>query len=182
MMHAERLFCTVGVHPTRCGDFESYSDGPEAYLQALLKLAVEGSNEKKVVAIGECGLDYDRCVFLDLFVGSTVCCDVQSTHGTHGNALGLCRLHFCDKDTQRKYFRQQFQLAAATRLPMFLHLRAAADDFMQILSEERSSMAAGVVHSFDGTTAEVESLLKFNDIYIGEKCILQCRSLRIPLA
>ncbi len=51
----------MGVHPTRCTEFESYSEGPEAYLQALQSLAWEGSAEKKVVAIGECGLDYDRC-------------------------------------------------------------------------------------------------------------------------
>lgn len=65
---AERLFCTVGVHPTRCTEFQSYSDGPEAYLAALQSLAVEGSAERKVVAIGECGLDYDRCSLLWLFL------------------------------------------------------------------------------------------------------------------
>lgn len=65
---AERLFCTVGVHPTRCTEFESYSDGPEAYLAALQSLAVEGSAERKVVAVGECGLDYDRCSLLWLFL------------------------------------------------------------------------------------------------------------------
>jgi TatD DNase family protein len=31
----ERLFCTVGVHPTRCGEFESFPEGPEAYMAAL---------------------------------------------------------------------------------------------------------------------------------------------------
>ena len=44
----------------------------------------------------------------------------------------LCRLHFCDAATQRKWFSAQFALAAATRLPMFLHLRAAAADFLTI--------------------------------------------------
>ncbi|BDA43738.1 Putative deoxyribonuclease TATDN1 [Coccomyxa sp. Obi] len=132
----ERLFCTVGVHPTRCTEFESHSEGPEAYLQALQSLALEGSAEKKVVAIGECGLDYDR-------------------------------LQFCDKETQLKYFRAQFQLAAATKLPMFLHLRAAAEDFLEVLREQQDKMSAGVVHSFDGSAAELNSLLEFRNIYIG---------------
>ena len=50
-----RLFTTVGVHPTRCGEFEVPEAGsPEEHLDRLLCLAAE--NRDKVVAIGECGL------------------------------------------------------------------------------------------------------------------------------
>lgn len=77
------------------------------------------------------------------------------------------RLQFCDKETQLKYFRAQFQLAAATKLPMFLHLRAAAQDFLEVLREQQGKMSAGVVHSFDGSAAELQSLLDFSNIYIG---------------
>lgn len=31
----ERLFCTVGVHPTRCGEFQAFPEGPDAYMAAL---------------------------------------------------------------------------------------------------------------------------------------------------
>ncbi|KAK5775396.1 hypothetical protein PVK06_043281 [Gossypium arboreum] len=57
-----RLFCTVGVHPTRCKEFEGSGD-PKKHFQALLALAKEGIQKGKVVAIGECGLDYDRLHF-----------------------------------------------------------------------------------------------------------------------
>ncbi|KAB2064349.1 hypothetical protein ES319_A09G012900v1 [Gossypium barbadense] len=57
-----RLFCTVGVHPTRCKEFEESGD-PKKHFQALLALAKEGIQKGKVVAIGECGLDYDRLHF-----------------------------------------------------------------------------------------------------------------------
>ncbi|EFA06484.1 deoxyribonuclease TATDN1 [Tribolium castaneum] len=54
----ERLFTTVGVHPTRCSEFEA---DPQNYL-AQMKHTME-NGARKVVAIGECGLDYDRLQF-----------------------------------------------------------------------------------------------------------------------
>ncbi|KAG8648735.1 hypothetical protein MANES_08G034500v8 [Manihot esculenta] len=130
-----RLFCTVGVHPTRCKEFEESAD-PEQHFQALLSLAQEGIQKGKVVAIGECGLDYDR-------------------------------LHFCPAEIQKKYFEKQFELAHATKLPMFLHMRAAAEDFCEIVERNRDKFSAGVTHSFTGNTEDCDKLLSFNNMYIG---------------
>lgn len=55
----ERLFCTVGCHPTRCLEFNTA--GASAYYDALALLVASGGSN--VVAIGECGLDYARLEF-----------------------------------------------------------------------------------------------------------------------
>lgn len=58
------MYATMGCHPTRSTDFDNYHGGPEAYLQALDSLVAENLTGKgRVVAIGECGLDYDRTHF-----------------------------------------------------------------------------------------------------------------------
>ncbi|CAH1954978.1 unnamed protein product [Acanthoscelides obtectus] len=57
----DRLYATVGCHPTRCGEFEENGTNPEDYLQKLKDTIL--SKQDKVVAIGECGLDYDRTQF-----------------------------------------------------------------------------------------------------------------------
>eukprot|EP01029_Cantina_marsupialis_P027032 TRINITY_DN7420_c0_g1_i1.p1 TRINITY_DN7420_c0_g1~~TRINITY_DN7420_c0_g1_i1.p1 ORF type:complete len:378 (+),score=93.45 TRINITY_DN7420_c0_g1_i1:56-1135(+) len=54
------LYCTVGVHPTRCDEF---LHDEEKYMNDLRAVITEGMACGKVVAIGECGLDYDRLFF-----------------------------------------------------------------------------------------------------------------------
>ena len=54
------LYSTVGVHPTRCNEFEADA---EKHFAALLEVAQQGIKVGKVIAIGECGLDYDRTEF-----------------------------------------------------------------------------------------------------------------------
>ncbi|KAL3839346.1 hypothetical protein ACJIZ3_023937 [Penstemon smallii] len=130
-----RLFCTVGVHPTRCKEFDDSGD-PEKHFEALLSLAKEGVEKGKVVAIGECGLDYDR-------------------------------LHFCPPEIQQKYFEKQFELAYTTKLPMFLHMRAAADDFCNILERNKHKFCSGVAHSFTGSAQDRDSLLSISNLFIG---------------
>lgn len=55
----ERLYCTVGCHPTRCGEFLVDSE----YFNKLDQQIEE--HKDKVVAVGEIGLDYDRLHFCE---------------------------------------------------------------------------------------------------------------------
>ena len=133
-----RLFTTVGVHPTRANEWKS---DPTSYMAGLERVLQDDAAQQApvVVAIGECGLDYDR-------------------------------LEFCDKHTQMECFEQHFRLAKKYKLPMFLHSRATDGDMVEVLRANAPAMVkGGVVHSFDGSTEEMEALLS---IQCGEGAML----------
>uniref|UniRef100_A0A0E0Q481 TatD related DNase n=1 Tax=Oryza rufipogon TaxID=4529 RepID=A0A0E0Q481_ORYRU len=135
LLGAFKVFVVMCLRSCDVLEFEESGD-PEGHFQALLALAKEGIAKGKVVAVGECGLDYDR-------------------------------LHFCPSDVQKKYFKKQFELAEAVKLPMFLHMRAAGEDFCEIVSENLYRFPGGVTHSFTGTAEDRDKLLSFEKMFIG---------------
>ncbi|XP_044494622.1 putative deoxyribonuclease TATDN1 [Mangifera indica] len=50
---------------------------------------------------------------------------------------------------------------------MFLHMRAAAEDFCEILKRNKDSFSAGVTHSFTDNAEDCDKLLSFSNMYIG---------------
>ncbi|KAI0320452.1 Mg-dependent DNase [Amylostereum chailletii] len=131
------LYATVGCHPTRSTEFDTYPTGPDAYLQALDQVINDSLvGRGRVVAVGECGLDYDRT-------------------------------HFAAPEVQQKHFRSQLSLAKKYHLPLFLHSRSAHDDFVRILREEgfgedggrANGGKGGVVHSFTGSIQECQDYM-----------------------
>ncbi|GFE55047.1 deoxyribonuclease [Babesia ovis] len=82
--------------------------------------------------------------------------------------LDYDRLNWCDKETQKKYFEMQLDLAAKHKLPLFLHMRNATEDTMEILLRNKEKWAEGgaVCHSF---TSDAESMQRCIDegMYIG---------------
>ncbi|EMC97690.1 hypothetical protein BAUCODRAFT_122117 [Baudoinia panamericana UAMH 10762] len=74
--------------------------------------------------------------------------------------LDYDRLHFCDKDTQLTYFAAQLDLAIELQLPLFLHSRAASEDFKRLLRERLDKLPKrGIVHSFTGTLSEMQAII-----------------------
>ena len=124
-----RCYATVGVHPCQAKSFDEHPRGPTALLQELEALALEAKGRGLATAFGEIGLDYDR-------------------------------LHFAGKEQQLRYFEAQLDVAAKIQLPLFLHSRAASEDFERVLSSRLPSLSRrGLVHSFTGTTEEMERLV-----------------------
>ena len=54
------LYCTVGVHPTRCLVFNEEIGENENIIKQLREIIQDGLTDGKVIALGELGLDYDR--------------------------------------------------------------------------------------------------------------------------
>src|SRR5262249_2108108 len=85
-------------------------------------------------------------------------------------SMGECGLDF-DRDfsprpAQEAAFEAQLGMAAANRLPVFLHGGAAHHRFLAILSRHRPRLSRAVLHCFTGTAAELDACLAL-DLHIG---------------
>lgn len=124
----EHLFASIGLHPNREND--------EWYEAANYR---ELAKSSKVVAIGECGLDYYRPTEVNEEV----------------------------KEKQKNILRDQIALAAELDKPLIIHCRPskgtvdAYQDLIAILKEEKVSYPnlRGDVHFFVGSIKEAEVLI-----------------------
>ncbi|KAF2160291.1 hypothetical protein M409DRAFT_29146 [Zasmidium cellare ATCC 36951] len=74
--------------------------------------------------------------------------------------LDYDRLQHADKETQVEFFEKQLDVAVEVGLPLFLHSRAAAEDFERILSARLERLPRrGVVHSFTGSLEEMRRIV-----------------------
>lgn len=64
------------------------------------------------------------------------------------------------KEPQLKYFEAQLSIAVEVGLPLFLHSRAAAEDFERLLRPRLDELPQrGLVHSFTGTVEEMQRIV-----------------------
>lgn len=112
----ENLYATIGLHPT--------DNHQETFRADEYKKLAESENAKKVVAIGECGLDYFRL------------------------APEKARE---ENKRQSEIFEAQIELAVSLNLPLMLHCREAHEDMLDILGakkKEHGERLRGNVHFF----------------------------------
>ncbi|PCG91748.1 TatD family [Penicillium occitanis (nom. inval.)] len=86
----------------------------------------------------------------------------QSGHTVAFGEIGLDydRLFLSPKESQLKWFEAQLDLAIEVQLPLFLHSRAASEDFERLLASRLDKLPkGGLVHSFTGTKEEMLRLV-----------------------
>jgi TatD DNase family protein len=104
-------------------------------------------HRRVVVAVGECGLDYDRLHFSD-----------------KASQLAHFAKHF--ELVERVADMTAHWAGGPVHLPLFLHDRNTVGDFLSIVRTHRHRFRHGVVHSFTGSISEVKELLAL-DLHIG---------------
>jgi len=65
-----------------------------------------------------------------------------------------------DLEWQRERFRTHIRAARATRKPLVIHTRSAADDTLRIMREEYAGEAGGVMHCFTESLAVAEAAIE----------------------
>ena len=106
-MH-EDVFASVGLHPNDTAR-ESFN---EEFFRELL-------SQEKVVAVGECGLDFFR------------------TEGTEEN-----------KKRQKEIFERHIDIAVEFNKPLMIHCRNAYDDMITILSQKKKNTETDCAATF----------------------------------
>ncbi len=112
------FYATVGIHPhdSKAATIEDYR-----YFESV-------ASDKKVVAVGEIGLDF----YYDL----------------------------SDRDTQKRVFIEQLELADALALPVVLHVRDAYGAALDILTANKHYLRhGGVMHSYAGSKETLKQVL-----------------------
>lgn len=141
--YPEGIYAAVGLHPihtaashhdtSESGEDKKardFSRGGEEFESARYQ-ALAG--DEKVVAIGECGLDY--------------------FHVSDREA----------KEKQKNLFIQHIQLAHEVKKPLMVHCRDAYKDLIDILTTNRQSLVPkrpGIAHFFSGTKEDAKRLLE----------------------
>ncbi len=65
-----------------------------------------------------------------------------------------------DRETQKKWFREQIRLARELDMPYIVHDRDAHEDIMRIMKEERYDGTRGILHCFSGSVEMAREFIK----------------------
>ncbi len=127
-MH-DGMYVAVGIHPEDC----HYLGNAEEAMERLSELlgSPESRDERKIVALGEIGLDY------------------------HYENYGEIPM---DKEKQMRFFRAQMEIAQYLELPVIIHDREAHGDCFETVLKYPG--VRGVFHSYSGSPEMAKELVR----------------------
>ncbi len=149
----EGVFASVGIHPN---EIESPNANRQEILSELKEIALSSD---KVVAIGECGLDY----FMREGQGERETADAPPTGGT-------TVVSEREKALQEELFLMQIDLAQELNLPLIIHCRPstgtvdAYEDVFEILHNTKYKIQNTVLHCYMGDTEVTKKFLELPGI------------------
>lgn len=132
----ENVFATVAVHPHEFSRKELGMKNEESgreMMREIQRLLAE--NREKIVAIGECGLDY---------------------HAFDGVAVTEAQKVF-----QKEGFLAHIEIARESSLPIVIHCRDAYEEMFEILKAKSQELPACILHCYQGN---LEMTRKFLDL------------------
>jgi len=151
------LFASVGVHPHEINNLvqipdtkylipnQSQNNQISEWVQSLKEIA---QSSDKVIAIGECGLDY-------------------YSHDKSKNTSDE------QKVLQKEGFLAQIELAKELNLPLIIHCRPsigaqdAYEDMFEILNSKILNLKSAVLHCYMGDTEVTKKFLMLPNIYFS---------------
>lgn len=134
----ERIIPMVEKYPHVWGAAGVHPDYAEEMTEETLSRIREVSGHKKILAIGEIGLDY-------------------YWHKEPENHL-----------RQQEMFRAQMDIAREEGMPFMVHSRDAAEDTLVIVKEymQKGSMAGGILHCYSASLEHAREYVKMG-LYLG---------------
>jgi TatD DNase family protein len=144
------IWATVGVHPSNA------MEAPDDFIEALRTAA----RHPRVVAIGECGLDYHRlpgrmmheAAVATMALGNETPADIDASIAD-GEV----------KSRQAEVFEAQLELAAELNLPVVIHERDSWDDTIAMLRPFSGKIRA-VFHCFGKSLDHASEVLEMGHL------------------
>jgi len=142
------IYAVIGVHPT-------YAEQAEEDVMTPLR---EFAKSRRVVAIGETGLDYHHLPSVEAAKGKKVQVFARALQGETEEEIEANIQDGSYKSRQASLFQQQLDLATELGFNVVIHQRDAWDDTLEIM-RPYSGRLHGVFHCFGGTLEQANEVL-----------------------
>jgi len=143
----DNIYAVIGVHPTS-------DEAAEDVMSPLRELA----RSRRVVAIGETGLDYHRLPSAEVARTKTVQIFARTLQGETEEEIEASIEDGAYKARQASFFEQQLDVAVELGLNVVIHQRDAWADTLEMMRPYQGKLR-GVFHCFGGPAEDAQEVL-----------------------